>query len=141
MILQSTQFTISNWLTLGGMAVSWALAAIATHYRLVGKINGVGSRVTSLEKSCSKQDGAFGALEKQVATHSADQKAVHERLGRVEKAIEAVNETVRDGNLALGTQLHGIEKLIEAKDKDSSNRIVRLETVQQIEKKIGKSIE
>lgn len=128
---------LKDWVELGALIVAWIFAAAVLWTRQNSKINGLGRRVRTVEDSCSAMGGRMESLEREMAEHRRDVQEANRRLGYVEKAVENVGEAVRDGNTALGVQLHGIEKLITETDKRNSNRLVRLETVTKIEQKVG----
>lgn len=128
---------LKDWLELAALVVLWIVAATVQWSRQNNKINGVGSRVKKVEEKCSETAGRMTRMEQDLAEYRRDVLEANSRLGRVEKAVEDVGESVRDGNVVLGAQLHKIEQLINDKDRQTSNRLVRIETVVQVEKKVG----
>lgn len=128
---------LKDWVELGALIVAWIFAAAVLWTRQNNKINGLGRRVKGVEDSCSGMGGRMSSLERDMVEHRRDVQEANRRLGSVEKAVENVGEVVRDGNTALGVQLHNIERLITETDKRNSNRLVRLETVTKIEQKVG----
>lgn len=128
---------LKDWLELIGLVVVWIVAAVIQWARQNNKINGLGRRVKKVEEDCSGGGGRLTRIEHDLAEYRRDVLDANSRLGRVEKAVEDVGEAVTQGNIALGVQLHGIEKLIQETNLKTSNRLVRIETVQQVEKKVG----
>lgn len=102
-----------------------------------GDLNGLGGRVGAVEGTCSETSGRMDRFERELSEYRTDAREAANLGARTEKAVEDLNDAIQNNHLALGTQLHGIEKLIQEKDKSTSNRLVRIETLQAIEKKIG----
>lgn len=128
---------LKDWVEFAGVIVAWVVAAAVLWTKQNNKINGLGGRVKKVEGTCEASAARITRVEQELADYRRDMMEANSRLGRVEKAVEDVGEEVRNGNIALGTQLHGIEKLINETDKKNSNRLVRLETIGQVEKKVG----
>ena len=131
---------IRDWLwiivTIGGYIVSGAVVWV----KLTNKVNGLGGRVDVTEESGNLLRGRVDRIERELAEYRHDVQDAGNRMGRVEKAVDDVVEAVNQGNLQLGSQLHAIEKLIHDKDGRTRERLVRIETVAQIEKKLGRPI-
>jgi len=128
---------IKEWLTIIVLFVGYIFTIAAVWTKLTAKVNGLGGRVKKGEEANSVATGRMDRMEREIADYRRDAQDAVSRLGRVEKAVEGVDETVNQGNLVLGTQLHSIEKLIQEKDSRTRERLVRIETLAQIEKKIG----
>jgi chromosome segregation ATPase len=128
---------LNDWLVLGVLAVGWIVSLTTLWNKTTTKVNGLGGRVRKVEDQCSATGGRMDRFERELAEYRRDAQDAVGRLGRLEKAVEDVIETVNQGNLQLGSQLHGIERLINEKDGANRERLVRLETVSAIEKKIG----
>lgn len=128
---------IKDWLILGGMVVSFIVTSTIAYQKLIAKINGMGGRVKKVEESCSAVGGRMERFERELAEYRRDAQDAVGRMSRVEKGVDDLREDIQQGNLAIGVQLHAIEKLIQDKDRSTSNRLVRMETLAQVEKKIG----
>lgn len=100
-------------------------------------LNGLGGRVGSVEASCNETGGRMSRFEKELSEYRAEARDASSRMVRVEKGVEELKETIRDGNTAIGVQLIELSKAVTTMDKNTANRLVRLETVTAIEKKIG----
>jgi archaellum component FlaC len=112
-----------------GMAVMWT--------RLVDKVNGQGERITLNASRIDTTDGKLGRMEREMSEYRHDAQMAASGLARLEKGVEGVNETVNQGNLAIGSQLHAMERLITDKDVRTQVRLTRIETVVKVEEKIG----
>lgn len=128
---------LTEWLGVLALIVGWTAAASIAWQKLLDKINGLGGRVEKVEALVNVHEGRMDAAEKEISEYRRDLKENAANLGRLEKAVESLSEDIRSGNIALGSQLHAIEKLIQDKDLRTQKRLVRLETVNEIEKKIG----
>lgn len=153
-----------DWIMIGAGAAGWIFSLGFLYSRLLGKIDkaasdgeesrqtirdslakkvdraeldGVGARVTAVEGSCSESKGRMDRFEKELAEYRGDARNAADKLSRVEAEVKTVAEAVRDGNIALGVQLTELNKSIQTMDKNTTNRLVRLETVTAIEKKVG----
>lgn len=119
--------SISGWVVTS--AIQWTM--------LKTRLNGLGGRVRKVEASCEAQGAQMDKLERDLSEFRGEARSTSDRLSRVEKGIADVGDAVTNGNLALGSQLNELMRAITKSDKETSNRLVRIETVQQIEKKIG----
>jgi chromosome segregation ATPase len=128
---------IKDWMLLGGMVVSFIITTTIAYQKLIAKINGMGGRVKKVEEACSATSGRMDRFERELAEYRRDAQDAVGRMSRVEKGVDALNDNIQQGNITIGSQLHAIEKLIQEKDKSTSNRLVRMETLQQVEKKLG----
>jgi SMC interacting uncharacterized protein involved in chromosome segregation len=128
---------LKDWLGILAPVIVWIAVGAFAWAKLTGKVNGLGRRVKVVEDSRSEDRGRMDRMERELADYRRDAQDAVNRLGRVERAVEDVAETVNQGNLQLGSQLHGIEKLIQEKDSKTRERLVRIETIAQIERKYG----
>lgn len=129
--------TLEGWVTISVMVIGWIVSLVTLWNKLTDKVNGQGKRIQEVEKSYTGQEARMDRVERDLESYRRDQADVAGRLGRVEKGMEELHETIHNGNLALGSQLHGIEKMIQEQDKKIQVRLTRIETVNQIERKIG----
>lgn len=128
---------LKDWWGLAVVLLGWVVAAAFGWAKIMERVNGLGGRVTTVETHDAAQDGRMDRMERELTEYRADAADAAKGQARVEKAVENLDDNVTQGNIQIGSQLHGIERLIESKDKETSNRLVRLETVAQIEKKLG----
>lgn len=126
-----------DYLELIGLLLAWITAAGIQWMRQTQKINGLGRRVKSVEEDCSGHKGRMDRMENELREYRAEARETSNKLARVERAVEAVGEGVTNGNLTLGVKLDNVQKLIHEKDLRTQTRLVRMETVQEIEKKVG----
>lgn len=104
------------------------------------ELNGFGIRVSRLESECATRDGRMDHMEKELIEYRRDASDAGKAASRVEKSVEDLRGELQQGNLVTGSHLAEIKTLLQANDKASSNRLVRLETITQIEKKLGTSL-
>lgn len=139
---------VRDWLLLGGGILVWAFTVGVVWTKLVNKVDdqardhtkdmdGIGRRVTAVEASCSTSGGRMDRFEKELSEYRRDAQDASKGLARVEKGVDDIHETINQGNLQLGSQLHAIEKSIQEKDVRTQLRLTRIETVAKIEEKIG----
>lgn len=128
---------LKDWWPFVVLILGWLVAATIQWTNTKNKLNGLGGRVRKVEESWATAGGRMDRFERELSEYRRDAQDSAKGLARVEKGIEDVHDSVNQSNLQLGTQLHTIEKLIEAKDKSSSVRLTRIETVQRIEEKVG----
>lgn len=131
---------LKDWVVLVVTIGGYLVSSTVVWMKLTSRVNGLGRRVKEGEESQAVMQGRMDRIEKELGNYRHDVQDTVSRLGRVEKAVEDVVEAVNQGNLQLGSQLHGIEKLIHEKDGRMRERIVRIETIAQIEKKLGINI-
>lgn len=119
------------------MVVGWIVATTTTWNKLVEKINGQGKRITAVEHKQAQEEGKSSITQHEVSEYRHDVQNVVATLARIEKASEQASEKHEQNNLQFGSQLYNIEKLINEKDGRNRERLVVLETVAKIEKKVG----
>lgn len=145
--------TAREWILFVASLLAWAFSLGVIWTKLNGKIdsntketekkasiealNGFGTRVTNTEGECSKHAGRMDRFERELGEFRAETRSVTESLARIETSVKDQTDVITNGNLATGVTLDSIKKDITAMDKNLGNRMTRVETVQQIEKKIG----
>lgn len=132
-----TAEAIKQWaLFIGGCLVyAFTLGAIWT--KLVTKVNGLGGRVKKVEESCNTVSAEIKALTANLVEYRADAKEAISKMGRVEKGLDKLQDEVVQGNLQIGSTLAELSRAVSKIDKDISNRLTRVETLAQVEKKLG----
>lgn len=128
---------VLDWWPLIAAIVGWIILAAVGWTKMTDKVNGQGGRIKKVEDACAQAGGRMDAFEKQLSEYRRDAQDSARGLARVEKGQDDLHEAVNQGNLQIGSQLHGIEKLIEQKDVRTQVRLTRIETVAKIEEKIG----
>lgn len=126
-----------DWWPVWTQTLLWVIAGAVAWTKMREQVNGLGKRLSVVEADCERRDGRMESLEKALTEYRGDSQRAVQGLAKVEKGVDALQETINNGNLAIGVQLHSIERSISDKDKETSNRLVRIETVQRIEQKIG----
>jgi hypothetical protein len=121
---------LREWVLLGVMAVGWLVSIAVMWTKLVNKVNGLGGRVDKTEETCSTHGGRSERMEREIAEHRRDVHDAIANMARVEKGVGDLKDEVTNGNLAIGVQLHAIEKLMNETAMSTTNRLVRLETIQ-----------
>lgn len=129
--------TLGEWLSAVGILVGWIIAASIGWQKVLDKINGLGERVSRVESKADVAEGRMDGFEKLIAEYRHDLKEAFGQMGRLEKAVDNLNDSIREGNIGLGSKLHEIETLFRDKDLRTQKRLVRLETLTDIEKKAG----
>lgn len=132
--------TLKDWWPLVAAIVGWIIVGSVGWTKMVGKVNGLGGRVKKVEEAGSASSAEVKALSAQLSEYRGDAKEANARMSRLEKGVEELHEEITQGNIGLGSQLSEISKSLTKMDKDISGRLVRVETVVEIEKKIGKPI-
>lgn len=135
--MDSQLATAREWTVVGVQFLAIIIGWVITWQKLVSKVNGLGGRVKRVEDNCQAQGGRMDRFERELAEYRADARGALERMARVEKGVDDTREEVQQGNIALGSQLHSIERLITDKDTRTQTRLVRLETVNKLERKLG----
>ena len=121
--------TASGWVLLIGGALSimtvmsgligkWLDRRInAMGERLTVSINGVGSRVETVEKSCVSNATLIGENAKKLQTSEFDRASLHEDVGRLENGLAAHSEAIND-----------LRETLHADQKQIIDRLARIES-------------
>jgi hypothetical protein len=116
---------VRDWILFGVAILTPLFTAIVTWTKLTSRVNGLGGRLKKVEDGCAKENGRVDRIEREVDRISMDSNAVHERLGRVEKGVEGVNEHLTEIKVDMGGHLSEIKQLILAKDSDMKQLLAR----------------
>lgn len=81
------------------------------------------------------------AMESTLGMVSIDLGVVRERLARVEKGVEGMNEHITEMKLEILGAIGDLKQNALREESRVRERIVRLETVADIEKKLGRKID
>lgn len=69
-----------------------------------------------------------------------DRKILHERMGKVDADISGTKEQIVEMKLDIISHVNELKQLVVADNGKLRERIVRLETVNEIERKLGKPL-
>lgn len=126
-----------DWWPLYVVILGWIVTAAVGWTKMTSKVNGQGSRVQTNADDLKTLAGTVARMERELTEYRRDASDAARGLARVEKGVDDIHETINQSNLQLGSQLNGIEKLINEKDSRTQIRLTRIETVGKIEEKIG----
>lgn len=126
-----------DWWPVWTQTIAYVVIAIVGWQKLVEKVNGQGGRVTAVENRATTLETTVDRHDRDLFEYRRDAQEATKGLARVEKGIDAMSETITQGNIALGVQLAAMEKTIQEKDVRAQIRLTRIETVARIEDKIG----
>lgn len=132
--------SLEGWIVVTAAIVGVPWAFWKGYSSLLDKINGVGSRVGSLEKKDNEREGKMQAMETTLGNVSSDIGGIRERLARVEKGVEGTNEHITEMKLEILGAIGDLKQNALREEGKVRERIVRLETVQDIEKKLGRKL-
>lgn len=132
--------TLEGWVVLlfaavGSLAVYWR-----SHSVLMTRINGVGGRVAALETSDAEKKEQLRQQDKQITLLQAGFADMVGRLARVEKAIDHTDEHVTKSTAEILAALSEFQVSITEDIAGNRERIVRLETISEIERKLGRPL-
>lgn len=139
-LLQTTSTTLlpdlKDWvyiiITVGGL--------IFTFGRMTAKLNGLGERVNTINTSCTQIGVRQEELSREQESSRADRARIHERLGSVEKQGESLRDTLTDVKVDIIAHIDEVKRVMMESDGRIRERVVRLETVSEIERKIGRPL-
>jgi hypothetical protein len=116
---------VRDWILFGLAILTPFITAIITWTKLTDKVNGLGARLKRTEDSGAKEAGRVDRIEREVDRISQDSNTVHERLGRVEKGVDGINEHLTEIKVDMGGHLSEIKQLILSKDSDVKQLLAR----------------
>lgn len=129
--------TFLDWWPVWTQTIIWIVATAVAWTKLIEKVNGQGGRVTAVESNLATERGRMDRMERELTEYRRDAREAANGLSRIEQGVKDMADKIAEGNLALGSQLHNLKDMINEKDTKVQNRLVRMETVQRIEDKIG----
>lgn len=132
---------VKDWLILLGELIVFIFSLGVVWQKITSKVNGMGGRVKKLEDVTSRHEGSLQTLQNQLGDVARMQQDNANRLGRVEKAVEVADGHISDMKIEMLSGFGKIEGLIAESSASLRERIVRIETVQDIEKKTGRRID
>lgn len=128
---------IKEWALFVFLVIGWVVSATTIWNKLIERVNGLGSRVAVLKTAYSETEGKVERIEREILGYRSDAHNVASALGRVERASDEIAHKIEESAKQLDSRIYNLEKLINEKDTRARERLVRLETVAAIEKKIG----
>lgn len=128
---------LKDWWPLFVVVAGWIVTAAVQWTNTKNKLNGLGGRVRKVEESCSASGGRMDRFERELSEYRRDAADTSKGLARVEKGVEDLGDSINQGNLQIGSQLHSMEKSMQEKDVRTQVRLTRIETVARIEDKLG----
>ncbi len=128
---------IKEWWPLILIVLGWIITGAVGWTKITTKVNGLGGRVTATENAAATEKGRLDRMERELSEYRRDARDAANGLSRVEQGMKDVADKIAEGNLSIGSQLHNLKDMINDKDAKVQNRLVRIETVQQIEAKVG----
>jgi hypothetical protein len=114
-----------DWAVFIGGVLLWVFSLGVVWTKTTTKVNGLGGRLKKVEDGCAKETGRVDRIEREVDRISQDSNSVHERLGRVEKGVEGVNDHLTEIKVDMGGHLSEIKQLILTKDSDMKQLLAR----------------
>lgn len=116
---------LRDWAIFFGGVLIWVFSLGVVWTKTTSKVNGLGGRLKKVEDGCAKETGRVDRIEREVDRISIDSNSVHERLGRVEKGVEGVNDHLTEIKIDMGGHLSEIKQLILTKDGDMKQLLAR----------------
>lgn len=95
----------------------------------VDQLNGMSGRIDGVKQDCATYNGSMMEFRRELGEYRQEARESTSVLNRIEQS-----------NLEIAARLSELSKNITTMDKANSNRLTRLETVVQVEKKLGSSI-
>ena len=108
--------------------------------KLQQDINGVGNRVAELEKLYERGDDTLAHVQLDIREGRSERTHMQTQIGEVRKAQETLDTTLREMQNAIVTEIHRTRDAVHETNMQLRERIVRLETISQLERFLGKSI-
>jgi hypothetical protein len=122
-----------------GVGAPWAFWK--GYSAIIEKLNGMGARVGVLEQNDAEREGKMQAFEGSLGGLSAAIGTVRERMARVEKGVDSTNDHITEMKLEVLAAIGDLKTSALREEARVRERIVRLETVSDIEKKLGRRID
>lgn len=129
-----------DWVMIIGGTLAWVFGLGVIYQRFIGKLNGLGGRVGELERKSAEYDGILRTQQGLLTDAARLQQDTSSRLGRVEHSIDSTEISVKNVERQVLEGFAAMRELLLENGAKIRERIVRIETVQEIEKKIGKPI-
>lgn len=92
----------------------------------VDQLNGMSGRIESVKQDCATYNGSMTEFRRELSEYRQEARESTSILNRVEQS-----------NLEIASRVAELNKSIVAMDKATSNRLIQLETLTRIEKKVG----
>ena len=127
--------SIPEWI--GAIAVlgGWIVSVSVVWTKTTDKINGLGDRVNKLEAADATKDGKMSGYERE---HADIRRAVGDlnraiqdgatRLGRVEQAVEGIDDHLTGMELKLVNEMSKLREIISERDSKLRERVARIES-------------
>lgn len=132
--------TLGEWLTVLGVVVGGIFAAHRYSQALTKQIDGVGSRVTSLEHSGTDREARVRKLEAAALVDQQDRIHLHERVTEMETRQDKIEEHLDNVKVDIISHIAEVKALVNDRANRQSERLVRLETIADIERTTGRKI-
>lgn len=125
--------TLSDWLVLIGIVVGWVASVVLLWQRMTNKVNGLGERVNALEDSSAEKKGRMDRNEREIELLHNAVTGGAERLGRMERSIEGLEDHVTEMKIEITGAVGEIKNIILEKNASVRERIVRIESKLEID--------
>lgn len=116
-----------EFFSLIGLIGGWIVSLWRVWDKLHTQLNNVGSRVNELELSDGKQDTQLDSLNLSMQRSVDDRNVIRENVARNTKALEAMDDQIREDRIAVMQTLHDNERAASERNAVLRESMARLE--------------
>lgn len=132
--------TLEGWVTIililgGGIATFWK-----GYNKLIEKLNGLGERVDKIDTSCIKVTAHYDVMATTVENNRREISLLRERVGAADKERESLAGHYQDLRIDIMSAINELKQAFQQRDTALRERLVRVETVTQLERKLGRPL-
>lgn len=132
--------TLGDWISVVGILVAGILFVWRVSHSLTKQIDGVGTRVTSLEHSGTDREARLRKVEEAQTIERQDRVHLHERVKEMEVRTEKLEDHLDNIKIDIVGHIAEVKALVTDRSNKQSERLVRLETIADIERTTGRKI-
>lgn len=132
--------TLKDWLAVLVVLATFTTALWRISVKLTLKINGLGGRVKKVEESCNTITAHHELFSDELRESRAERTRMTERMGAVEQGQKDQHEVLQTIKLDIISHINEVRRIIEDGNSKTRERLVRLETMMEIERKIGRPL-
>jgi chromosome segregation ATPase len=89
---------LKDWAELGVLVLGWVVSLIVAVNKLIGKINGVGSKVNALEITVGQHETAIAKIETEQQVAASDRKQIFKDIGEFRNEVKTLNATCTESD-------------------------------------------
>lgn len=132
--------TLEGWLTVLTVVGGATFTVWKTQRSATEKINGLGKRTKTVEEAITRLGAEMAHLQTGHQIATSDRANLHERIGALSKNTEGLHDQIRDARIELGAQMSELKNLVQQDASRVRERVVRIETIVEIERKLGRPL-